>query len=81
MVVPMSPYRPVLSLVLHSCGTLGRGHRRHQSPRVQLRRWNEDGKKCTPSLTKEATELLIECEEDRTLRAVLVGMLRDMERW
>jgi len=25
-------------------------------------------------------ELLIDCEEDRTLRAALVGMLREMER-
>jgi hypothetical protein len=25
-------------------------------------------------------ELLIDCEEDRTLRAMLVGMLRGMER-
>jgi hypothetical protein len=25
-------------------------------------------------------ELLIDCEEDRTLQAVLVGMLRQMER-
>jgi hypothetical protein len=25
-------------------------------------------------------ELLIDCEEDRVLKAVLVGMLRDMER-
>jgi hypothetical protein len=26
------------------------------------------------------TELLIDCEEDRTLPAVLVGMLREAER-
>ena len=26
-------------------------------------------------------ELLIDCEEDRSLPAVLVGMLRETERW
>jgi hypothetical protein len=30
--------------------------------------------------TRTFGELLINCEEDRTLRAALVGMLRDMER-
>jgi hypothetical protein len=30
--------------------------------------------------SREFAELLIDCEEDRVLRAVLVGMLREMER-
>jgi hypothetical protein len=30
--------------------------------------------------TRAFAELLIECEEDRVLRAVLVGMLRETER-
>ena len=33
-----------------------------------------------PPKTRTFAELLIDCEEDKALRAVLIGMLREMER-
>jgi hypothetical protein len=38
------------------------------------------GEFCGNPKTRTFAELLIDCEEDRMLRAVLVGMLRGAER-
>ena len=38
------------------------------------------GSYCGNDKTRSFGELLIDCEEDRTLRAVLVEMLRETER-
>ena len=38
------------------------------------------GEFCSSPESRAFAELLIDCEEDRRLRAVLVGMLREAER-
>jgi hypothetical protein len=45
-----------------------------------LRAGGPIGEFCGDSESRAFAELLLECEEDRTLRAVLVAMLRERER-
>ena len=42
--------------------------------------WGGGGFLTSYRRSRTFAELLIDCEEDRTLLAVLVGMLREMER-
>jgi len=82
------PVRPLVELPDDVGADLAGGG---QDPKeIPTRRWSERISKASRILPKHRgasvsaawrpSELLIDCEEDRTLRAVLVGMLREAER-
>ena len=72
-----------MNSVTASCASSSIGRRADGSPGPMLsgiERADRIGEFWGNPKTRTFAELLIDCDEDRTLRAVLDGMLREMER-
>jgi len=69
-----------LSERLNALGPAPRAERLHVLMLPDFERANRIGEFGSYPQSGTFAELLIDCEEDRTLRAVLVGMLREPDR-
>jgi hypothetical protein len=65
---------------LDAMGRAPRAELLHVLRLPDLDRVERSGEFCGHPETRTFAELLVDCQEDRTPRAVLVGMLREMER-